>query len=67
MTAPLIEKYLKPTPEIPDVFRRLPMEILRRYAQHGVTGPKDEMRRRRAEQEKPATAPKAVEPQTEKV
>jgi hypothetical protein len=25
----------------------MPLELLRRYAQHGVTGAKDEMRRRR--------------------
>jgi len=32
---------------IPDVFRRMPIELLRRYAQHGVTGAKDEVRQRR--------------------
>jgi hypothetical protein len=33
--------------EIPDVFRRMPLELLRRYAQHGVVGARDEIRRRR--------------------
>ncbi len=51
--------------EIPEVFTRMPLELLRRYAQHGVTGAKDEMRRRRTE-EKTAAPPKAVEPETEK-
>ena len=52
--------------QIPGVFRPMPLELLRRYAQHGVTGAKDEMRRRRAEQRKNAATPTAVEPQTEK-
>jgi hypothetical protein len=40
------------TSEIPDVFRRTPMATLHRYAQHGVTGAKQELCRRRAEQQK---------------
>jgi hypothetical protein len=43
--------------EIPDVFRRMPIELLKRYSQHGVAGARDEIRRRRAEQAKTAPDP----------
>lgn len=36
--------------QIPDVFRRMPIELLCRYAQHGVIGAKQELRHRRAEE-----------------
>jgi len=33
--------------EIPEVFSRMPAELLERYAQHGVVGAKRELGRRR--------------------
>jgi hypothetical protein len=38
------------TPEIPEVFQRMPLETLRRYAHHGVMGARQELSRRRAGQ-----------------
>lgn len=37
-------------PETPEVFRRLPLETLEKFARHGVVGAQQELRRRRSEQ-----------------
>ena len=38
---------------IPDVFKRMPIETLEKYARHGVIGARQELRRREAEPAKP--------------